>query len=405
MKVVQKKRVVRLSSGTLALCAAVSAAAFTSTASAEGSLSFGSVQAAPQLSPGTLITAHNLIESAALPSAAKNERITYLSQSASGKNILVSGVVAIPKTPAPAGGWPVVSWAHGTTGVADACAPSADTPKGPVHDYLSGVDQTLDKWVANGYVVVQTDFEGLGTPGGHPYMNGTSAANTVTDIVRAARQVDPSVGKDWFAMGHSQGGQAAVFTAALGQDRAPELNLKGAVSVAPGNGTAKIPELVSSGNAAMSGAVPFVPVILLGAQAADPSIIAEELLSDEAQPLLEAARTGCLAAVRAVPPIPVNQIFRAGADLTALTANLNKQELATVTPKVPTLFAQGTADVLVSVGSTTGAVKDFCSKGSEVEFMTYEGADHRGAIGASYDDALDFTTRMLAGQAVNSGTC
>ena len=404
MKIDRKKRLIRVSSGALALCAAASVAAFAAPASAEGSLSFGDPQA-PQLSPGTLITAHNLTESAALPSAAKNERITYMSQSASGEPILVSGVVAIPQTPAPAVGWPVISWAHGTTGVADACAPSADTPAGPVHDYLSVVDQTLDQWVSSGYVVVQTDYEGLGTPGGHSYMNGTSAANTVTDIVRAARQVDDQVGKDWFAMGHSQGGQAAAFTSQIGKDRAPELNLKGAVSIAPGNGTAQIPAMVATGNQAMAGGVPFVPVILLGVQAVDPSVVPEDLLSDQAQPLLEAARTGCLAAVRAVPTVPVDQIFREGADLTALTANLNEQELSTVTPKVPTLFAQGTTDVLVSVASTSGAVKDYCAKGSDIEFKTYEGADHRGAIAASYNDAMDFTTRMLAGGEVNPGAC
>lgn len=399
MNTVRKKRFTRLAGGVLALSAVASAAAC-STGDA------GPVDAqAAELSPGTLITSHPLTESAALPSAAKNSRITYTSQDAAGEPILVSGVVAIPKTPAPEGGWPVISWAHGTTGVADACAPSADTPNGPVHDYLSAVDKTLDQWVSGGYVVVQTDYEGLGTPGGHPYMNGTSAANTVTDIVRAARQVDESVGKDWFAMGHSQGGQAAVFTAAIGNERAPELNLEGAVSIAPGNGTAKIPEMVATGNPSTAGGVPFVPVILLGAQAVDPSIVPEELLSDQARPLLEAARTGCLAAVRAVPPVPVDQIFREGADLGALTATLNAQELATVTPTVPTLFAQGTTDVLVSVASTSGAVKDYCAKGSEVEYRTYEGADHRAAIAASYEDAKDFTSRMLAGEGMRSGAC
>lgn len=35
-----------------------------------------------------------------------------------------TSLVFTPNTPAPAGGWPIVVWAHGTTGVADACAPS-----------------------------------------------------------------------------------------------------------------------------------------------------------------------------------------------------------------------------------------------------------------------------------------
>jgi len=400
MNEIRSRRSINAVRGILTLGMVVSIAACSS-----GGSSDGSQASAPELSPGTLVTAHDLTESAALPSAARNERITYMSENVSGEPILVSGTVAIPDAPAPSGGWPVISWAHGTTGVADACAPSADTPNGPVHDTVELVSKTLDKWVGSGYVVVQTDYEGIGTPGGHPYMNGTSEANAVTDIVRAAGQVDENVGKDWFAVGHSQGGQAVVFTSAIGPDRAPELNLKGAVSIAPGNGTGKIPQMVATGDPLMAPGVPFVPIILLGVQAVDPTIVPEELLTDQAQPLLEAARTGCLSAVRAVPPVPVDQIFREGADLTPLAANLDRQELATVTPQVPMLFAQGTADALVSVASTTAAVDDFCSKGSEIEFQTYEGADHRGAIAASYDDAKDFATRMLAGDAVSSAAC
>lgn len=397
---VSKRRSVGAGRSVVALCVAMSLAACSGGDSSDDGESSGE-----RLSPGTLVTAHELTESAALPSAARNERITYMSESVSGEPIVVSGIVAIPDAPAPAGGWPVISWAHGTTGVADACAPSGDTPNGPVHDTVELVSKTLDKWVGSGYVVVQTDYEGIGTPGGHPYMNGASEANAVTDIVRAARQVDDNVGKDWLAVGHSQGGQAVVFTSAIGPDRAPELNLKGAVSIAPGNGTGKIPQMVATGDPLMAPGVPFVPIILLGLQAVDPTIVPEELLTDQAQPLLEAARTGCLAEVRAVPPIPVDQIFRERADLTPLAANLDRQELATVTPQVPTLFAQGTADLLVSVASTTAAVNDFCSKGSDVEFQKYEGADHRGAIAASYEDAKDFATRMLAGDAVSPGAC
>ena len=81
----------------------------------------------------------------------------------------------------------------------------------------------LDSWVARGYAVVQTDYQGLGTPGGHPYVDGVSEANTVTDIVRAARDLDPSIGAEWVAIGHSQGGQAVLFTAQDAEGRDPDL--------------------------------------------------------------------------------------------------------------------------------------------------------------------------------------
>jgi hypothetical protein len=41
--------------------------------------------------------------------------------------------------------------------------------------------------------VVQTDYEGLGTPGTHPYLNGPSEGRRVLDMVRAARRLDGSL--------------------------------------------------------------------------------------------------------------------------------------------------------------------------------------------------------------------
>src|SRR5690606_12354078 len=140
---------------------------------------------------------------------------------------LVSGTVTVPAGEPPEGGWPVISWAHGTTGVGDACAPSAHSVGGPARDYLAVTDPVIARWVTGGYAVVATDYEGLGTPGGHPYMNGISAAHTVTDIVRAARELDSRIGAKWAVAGHSQGGHAALFTAAQGAEYAPELDLVG----------------------------------------------------------------------------------------------------------------------------------------------------------------------------------
>jgi hypothetical protein len=50
-------------------------------------------------------------------------RITHRSEALGGDEIVVSGAVLVPPGPPP-GGWPVVSWAHGTTESADTCAPS-----------------------------------------------------------------------------------------------------------------------------------------------------------------------------------------------------------------------------------------------------------------------------------------
>ncbi|AHH16539.1 putative secreted lipase [Nocardia nova SH22a] len=350
--------------------------------------------------PGELLTSAPLTGAAALPSAASTRLITYRSEDAQGRPIVVSGTVAVPKSPPPDGGWPVLSWAHGTTGFADTCAPSVDSPDGLDHDYLGPVSRDLDTWVARGYAVVQTDYEGLGTPGGHTYINGTSEANTVTDIVRAARALDSSIGRDWVVAGHSQGGQATLFTAQNAGARAPELHLKGAVSIAPGGvGLSGAVDYLRNDRPGAVAAEAFLPVIVLGAQAADPAIDPDRLLSPQAAPLLTAGRTGCLAQIRAVPPVPPAQVFAPDADVRPLTDYLDKQDPSRVVPAVPTMIAQGTLDTAVAKPGTDVLVKTLCDKGVPVDYRVYDGQDHRGTVPASLRDAQDFADRVVSGQA------
>ena len=65
----------------------------------------------------------------------------------------VSGVLYLPNGEPPAGGWPVVAWAHGTTGVADVCAPSwrGSSPRDLAY---------FKQWLSHGYAVFGTDYQG-----------------------------------------------------------------------------------------------------------------------------------------------------------------------------------------------------------------------------------------------------
>ena len=80
---------------------------------------------------GSLIWARKLTGKAALRGGSGNRLLLYRSTGATGKPVAVSGALAVPKGRAPAGGWPLISWAHGTTGIADRCAPSRGTGSGP----------------------------------------------------------------------------------------------------------------------------------------------------------------------------------------------------------------------------------------------------------------------------------
>lgn len=328
---------------------------------------------------GTLLTHNTLSEKASLPSARKNWQITYMSENGQGKPIVVSGSVAVPSGKAPKGGWPVLSWGHGTTGYADVCAPSAQGTEGLAPDaYLDVMSHFVDHWVAKGYAVARTDYEGLGTPGGHTYMNAVSASNTLTDIVRAARQLDKSVGKTWVTAGHSQGGQAVVAAAQLAPKRAPELNLVGAVSIAPGGvGLAQTPAWARNAPPGSEALQPYIPLIVLGAAAADPSIDPSAILSKDASALVDFTRSGCPGQVPAPTPIPMEKLFVADADLTGLEAYLGAQDPLTLKPRVPVFLQAGEADTQVALAGVRGMQQAYCARGTSVTFRQYPGLNHR----------------------------
>lgn len=160
--------------------------------------------------------------------AAESSILTYKMLGQSGQEVQATSLVFTPNTPPPVGGWPIVVWAHGTTGVADACAPSKAALAESTKDLIS-------KLLAAGYVVVAPDYEGLGTPGIHPFLNVKSEAFSITDAVVATRnyllQRNLLTSKKWLTVGHSQGGHAALGAAQYAS-RA-QLDYKGTVAVAP----------------------------------------------------------------------------------------------------------------------------------------------------------------------------
>ena len=123
-----------------------------------------------------------------LAKAASTKLVLYTSVTPKGKRVAVSGSVSVPKGKPPKHGWPVISFAHGTTGTADVCAPSRNRKGNPARAYISYIDPELNAWLKAGYAVVRTDYQGLGTPGPHPYLIGKAEGRSVLDIVRAARR-------------------------------------------------------------------------------------------------------------------------------------------------------------------------------------------------------------------------
>jgi hypothetical protein len=219
---------------------------------------------------------------AALASARSNELVLYRSRDVHGAPVAVSGIIALPKAVPPKGGYPIVSWAHGTVGCADSCAPSRDTKESPAHPYNKYPHATLNAFLDKGWAVLMTDYEGLGTEPRHPYLLGESEAHGILDIVLAARQLHSSRLSNRLAIvGHSQGGQAALFGAHHAPIWAPDLDLRGVAALAPASAV----HLLVAAGCELDYALPgfaFTALFLAGAIAGNPNIDVKELLTDDA---------------------------------------------------------------------------------------------------------------------------
>jgi pimeloyl-ACP methyl ester carboxylesterase len=342
--------------------------------------------------PGHAIWSRPLTGAGVLKSAAVNTLVLYQTTSVGEQDTAVSGTIAIPKGSPPPGGWPIVSWAHGTTGNAPQCAPSrADEP--------NEEQIYLDAWVARGYAVVQTDYEGQGTPGLHPYFVGTAAARDTIDIVRAARQLYPQIGTNWFAFGHSEGGSAAIFTAFLANEWAPELHLMGAVSFAPASH-------IGSAIAGLSRypvATPFLPFMLEmieGVASADRTIDVRDLLTPEAFARLPDLQKRCiddLSDDTKYTSLLLSNIFRQGADLTPLLRDFAVNEDDHLHVAVPLLLVQGDADTIVVPADTASLARELCANGSRITFVKLPGLDHGTVMNGSLDRTKAWVDAVVAG--------
>ena len=163
-------------------------------------------------------------------------KIAYISSDVAGRATISTGLVVAPVGQAPKEGRPVLAWAHGTTGTAQNCGPSQVTnPAVPLNQYflVGGNSWTdygipnLEEFIKEGYVIVATDYQGLGGGGKHQY---AVAGTNGRDLINSARAVismkETGASKRTIFYGWSQGGGATIAAASLGG----YLNKRGAVT-------------------------------------------------------------------------------------------------------------------------------------------------------------------------------
>jgi acetyl esterase/lipase len=333
-----------------------------------------------------------------LENARVNQLILYRSTSVRGKTVAVSGAIHVPKGTPPKGGWPIITYAHGTTGVADRCAPTRDDGQGIVHAYSAYIEPLLETWLKAGYAVLRTDYEGLGTKGVHPFLNGRSEGRAVLDIVRAARQAQKSLSDRIVVAGHSQGGHAALFAASLAKKWVPELQLRGTVAFAPASHLDEQIPLTTALTAPGGGLSGLVATIARGIATAFPSLDTTGLLSDQAEALYPQTLTQCLPELSAATSfggLPPKEIFRAGVDFGPVAKLLDAQDPSHLNIRTPLLIEQGTADTTVFPVFTDTLSTELKAAGTKLTYTKVPGVDHGGIVTAAAKDSTAWIAKRL----------
>lgn len=294
-------------------------------------------------------------------------QILYRSTDALGAPVAVSGTVLVPTAPWSGGGTrPLVTYAVGTRGVGDDCAPSYTLTQGADYEGLF-IKSLLDQ----GWAVVVSDYQGLGTPGIHTYMVGPAQGRAVLDAARAAQRL-PGTGLSSSSpvgiMGYSQGGSGAGWAAQLAGTYAPELKVKGTVAGGvPGDLGATAEFLDGS---------PFVALALLaslGLDSAYPELDLESYLNARGQELVQTSQDLCLVDVDGFATLIDTAFSRiddyvttSPLDTAPWQARLAGTKLGGTKPSAPVFQFHGAVDEIVPFGQAADLRRTWCNKGATV---------------------------------------
>lgn len=340
--------------------------------------------------PGDLIRSVPI----AAPSGARAWRVLSHTRALTGEERALSSVVVAPDGPAPKRGRVIVSWAHGTTGLGDQCAPSKDANVALNVPWISDL-------LAAGYVVVATDYQGLGTPGLHPYLVGESEGRAVLDAARAARHLPTGAGKRVLIAGHSQGGHAALFAGEIAREYAPELRVLGVASGAPVSDPGRFLDLTGASRSTAG----FVLMGVSGYLVAYPELARmPSILTPEAALRADLAQSACAGEViGGFANDTVTGLF--AQDLRAnpeWARRLDENAAGHRAAGAPVLVWQGSADPLTPASINGDYVTKACAQGSTVAYDLYDGADHGTVLAAAHDDVLQFFAARAAGKKPHS---
>jgi acetyl esterase/lipase len=351
----------------------------------------------PIPAPGGLIESVPLDPALSVDGAASSYRILYSTLDQHDSPAVSTAAVFTPHLAAPAGGWPVVAWAHGTVGLGDDCTPSVLPRSERDNAYLT-------HWLDQGYAVVATDYAGLGTPGLMSYLNSRTTARGVVDSVIAAHHMDLPLSSQWAAVGQSQGGAGAVATARWATEfsEGAGLDYRGVVATGtPANIERVIkragPDFVIPDVGPVASA--YTAYIVAALREARPDLGLDSVLSPAGLDAATRAETVCVGPLAEelaqLSPAeffaaPLESIPGAGAALDDFMG------LPSTGYDRPLFLGVGLLDRDVPPSSTLTFADELRAAGQDVELRVYPEEDHSGTVMASVADSTPFLARMFA---------
>jgi uncharacterized membrane protein HdeD (DUF308 family)/alpha-beta hydrolase superfamily lysophospholipase len=345
--------------------------------------------------PGVLLRSEEFTRT--IPDDAEAWRILYTTTRADGVPALASALVVVPAERA-SGPLPVIALAHGTTGVDRTCAPSV--LKDP---FAAGAFFALDQVIERGWALVATDYVGLGTEGGHPYLVGEPEGRSVLDSIRAARQLTGvDLADETVVWGHSQGGGAALWSGGLAPTYAPDANVIGVAALAPASDLVGLANNLSN----VTGGSIFTSYLLQGYANAYDDVDVSDYVNPVARTSFDEVVGRCLAEpsvlLSAIGSVTLgDEVFSSDLASGPLLERLN-ENVPTLPIETPLLLAQGDADSLVVPAVQADYVAARCDAGQPIDYRTYPGLDHVPLVEADsplLPELFDWTQARFDGTA------
>ncbi len=334
--------------------------------------------------PGDLIRSKPFDEYE-LPLSVSAVRILYHSRSAAGDDVAASGVVLFPydKKP-PAGGWPVIAWAHAANGVARQCAPSLmrNVGHGPF----------LAMYVNLGYAVVATDYTGLGTHFRNAFLDGPSNATDVINSVPAARAAVPQLGARWIAMGEAEGASAAIAVADM-ENEVRDPNYLGAISISVLVSARETYEHPANGSASE-----LLPSLAYGIKTVYPQFQVTDVLTDKVVARYNQLEQTCSPATTS-PDLPAAATVKHAWEGNPFVRRyFDRNELGQTRAYGPIFVITGDADPAIPPNIRAQAFARMCRHGDRVQWERYPNLDAGSVIGNSVTDQIGWIESRFAGR-------